>query len=110
MGYQPWYVGCTYPALAIPLNTDSAPDNIGSVPVANFSMTIRNLGVTPPTDTAGSGTFTIVTTNPAVVDYQFSTTDVANGGSFALIVEAVVPGTGGGKAVWDPFPFAITTI
>lgn len=108
MGYQPWYQGQTYPAIQIPLNTDSAPDNIGSVPVANFTMILRNLGVNPPVDTVGTGIFTVITTNPAVVDYQFSTTDVAQSGNLNLIVEAVFPGTGGGKAVWDPFPFTIT--
>ena len=112
MGFQPWYATQVYPALQIPLNTDSAPDNITGLTASNLTMILRNISLTTPTDTTGAGTFTIVTANPAVVNYQFNILDVnvTQTTNFLLIVEAVFPGAGGGKAVYDPFPFTITAI
>ncbi len=107
LGYQPWYVGMTYPALYIPLNVDSPSgqitDTITSIPVGNFAMTIRSSG---GIDTTGTGTFVIVTTNPAVITYQFSSGDVATTGTYQLFIKATVPGSG--LVIWDPIPFVIS--
>ncbi len=110
MGYQPWYTTCTYPALRINLSVDGVNDDITGLSTGNLSMILRNVGVAPPTDAAGTGTFAIVTASPAVITYQFSSGDVASAGSFELIVKAVFPGGGGGTAVYDPVAFAITQV
>lgn len=108
MGYQPWYTGCTYPAIQIPLNVEGSPDNITALNTSNLAMILRNTGTAPPTDATGTGTFTIVTSNPALITYQFSSGDVASAGSFQLIIKATFPGGGGGVAVYDPITFTIT--
>ena len=110
MGFTPWYQHQTFPAISIPLNVEGAADNIGSsglnIPVANFSMVIRDLARNQ--DTAGTGTFAIVTASPAVVSYQFSDADTLVGTNTELFVEAIVPGVGGGKIVYDPIAFPFT--
>lgn len=106
MAYQPWYQLQTYPALQIPLNVESTPDNITGMSPSNFTMILRNTAVAPAIDTTGTGTFTIVTSNPAVVTYTFSTADVASTFSGVLFIRAVFPG--GGIAVYDPVSFVIT--
>ena len=106
MGYQPWYQHDTYPAINIPLNVEAAADNIAGMTAASFKMVIRD--VSAATDRTGTGTFTVVTSNPAVVSYQFSDADTTFGLNCALIVEAVFPGAGGGNAVYDPIPFTFT--
>lgn len=110
MGYQPWYVGDTYPALQIPLNVDGTADNITSLTANSFTMTLRNTGVSPAVDTTGTGTFTIVTSNPAVITYQFSIADVTTAGIYLLIIKATFPGGGGGIAIYDPVAFTLTAI
>lgn len=106
MGYQPWYKTETYPSLQIPLNVEGNADNITSLTAASFTMILRNTSVAPAADTIGTGTFAVVTPNPAVITYTFSTTDVATVWSGFLIVKATF--TGGGIAVYDPIPFAIS--
>ena len=109
MGYQPWYVGQTYPAWQIPLNVETLPDNITGVDLTTFTMTFRNTNSQNiSTDVAGTGQFFLVTASPAVVSYKPSPSDVANPFSGTLIVKATFPGSNGGEAVWDPITFAIT--
>lgn len=110
MGYQPWYTTDTYPALRIALTVDGVNDDITGLATGDFTMILRNVGVAPPTDTTGTGTFVIITASPAVITYQFSTGDVASAGSFELVVKAVFGGAGGGTAVYDPVAFTITQI
>ncbi len=105
MGFQPWYQHQTYPAIAIPLNVEGNPDNITSLTASSFTMVIHP---SSGTDVTGTGTFTVVTSNPAVVTYQFSDADTLVGQNVSLFVEAVFPGTGGGKAVYDPIAFTFT--
>jgi hypothetical protein len=108
VGYQPWYQGDTYPALQIPLNVEGNADNITGLTASSFTMILRNTGGANPVDTVGAGTFTIVTSSPAVVDYTFSPNDVATVWSGYLVVKAVFPG--GGVAIYDPIAFSITAI
>lgn len=106
MGYQPWYAHDTYPAIQIPLNVEGVADNITGLTAANLKMIIRNLSAA--TDQTGTGTFTIVTSNPAVVNYQFSDADTTFGQNCALFIAATFPGAGGGVAYYDPIPFTFT--
>lgn len=105
MGYQPWYRRDNFPALQIPLFVESNPDNITGLAANNFTMVMRNTATGTPSDTTGTGTFIIVTSNPAVIQYQFSTADVANTFSGFLIVMAQFPT---GLAVYDPIAFVIS--
>lgn len=105
MGYQPWYKLDTFPALQIPLFVESNPDNITGLAANNFTMVLRNTATGTPVDTTGTGTFIIVTSNPAVIQYQFSAADVANTFSGFLSVRAQFPT---GLAVYDPIAFTIT--
>ena len=111
MAFQPWYAHQTYPAISIPLNVEGAADNItgltGGVsgqPGCSFTMVIRSGNV----DTNGTGTFAITTSNPALITYQFTDADTLVGTGCNLFVEAVFPGAGGGKAVYDPIAFTFT--
>ena len=106
MGFQPWYQHQTYPAISIPLNVEGAADNITGLTAASFSMIIRNLANN--TDTTGTGTFTVTTTNPAVITYQFSDADTLAGTNCNLIVKANFPGPPAGVAVYDPISFTFT--
>ncbi len=108
MGYQPWYTGDTFPALTIPLNVEGSPDNITGLTTGSFAATMRRLDLQPNTDTPGTGTFTIVTANPAVITYQFSPGDVATAGTYSIFIKATFPNPGGGIAVYDPIPFTLT--
>jgi hypothetical protein len=87
---------------------ETNPDNITGLTVANLSMILRNTLVTPPVDTTGTGTFAIVTANPAVVNYTFSNADVAAVWSGSLVPQATF--SGGGLAVYDPITFGITDV
>lgn len=71
-------------------------------------MVIRDLS--QGRDTTGTGTFSIVTYSPAVINYQFSDADTLVGTNTELIIEAIFPGVGGGKAVYDPIVFPFTAI
>ncbi len=106
MGYQPWYQHNTFPAIQIPLNVEAIADNITGLTASSFTMIIRDLSAA--TDRTGTGTFAVITSNPAVVSYQFSDADTTFGLNCELFIEAVFPGAGGGKAVYDPVPFAFT--
>lgn len=106
MAYQPWYIGQTYPALQITLNIDGATDNITGLLTSAFTMIFHNTAVSPATDTTGTGTFAVVTANPAVVTYTFSTADVAAAFNGQLFVKAVF--VAGGTAVYDPISFQIS--
>src|SRR5450755_1313873 len=103
----PWYVGQTYPSFDIVLNTDSGSDNLTGVVVTNFTMIFSSTATRPPTDTTGTGTFTIKSINPAEILYKPSTTDVASAFSGQLIVKAFFPpsNTSADEAIWDPIPF-----
>jgi hypothetical protein len=105
--YQPWFKNCTYPALQIPLFVEGTADDITNVNVANFIMTLHpNTG----SDAPGTGTFTKVTNNPAVVSYKFSHADVAAVFTGNLVVSAYFPpsNTNADEAVWEPIPFNIS--
>lgn len=67
---------------------------------------MRNTAVSPAADTTGTGTFAIVTANPAVVTYTFSAADVAQSFSGQLIIQAQF--TPSGLAIYDPVNFVIT--
>ena len=106
MAFQPWYAHQTYPAISIPLNVEGSADNITGLTFSSFTMIIRNLATN--TDTTGTGTFAVTTSNPALITYQFSDADTLVGTACSLFVEAVFPGGGGGKAVYDPISFTFT--
>lgn len=105
MAYAPWYQFQTFPALQIPLATDSGNDNITSITTSQITLIFH-----PSTgaDWNGSGTVAIVTANPAVITYTLSTADVAAAFSGKIYVKAIFPG--GGIAIYDPINFAITAI
>lgn len=111
MSVQPWYVGCTFPAIPIALNVDGATDNITGLTAASFKMIIRNLATN--TDTTGTGTFAITTANPAVITYQFSVADTNVATSTELIIEATFPAGSGslsGNGIYDPVQFTFTPV
>ncbi len=107
---QPWYVGQTFPAFDIPLNTDAGGDDLTGVNASNMSMIFRNTNA--GTDFTGTGTFSIKVVNPAEVLYKPSQADVASPFNGTLIVTAFFPpsGTAADKVVYDPIPFVITAI
>ena len=109
---QPWYVGQTYPSWDILLTTDSGNDNLTGVIASNFTMIFSSTATRPPTDTIGTGTFTIKAINPAEILYKPSQADVASAFSGQLIVKAFFPpsNTNADEVVWDPIPFVITAI
>jgi hypothetical protein len=103
--YQPWYVGQTYPAWDIPLNTDSGADNISTINLSSFVMTFINTNAVPPSPTTGTGTFSVKSNNPAEVYYQPTDADVASAFNGEIQVSCKFPG--GFTAKWDPIPFVI---
>jgi hypothetical protein len=110
MGFQPWYKTQTYPIIQIPLNAEGVADNITGMTAGNFVMKLRNTTSAPPIDTTGTGTFGIVTSNPAVISYQFSAADVATAWGGSLVVEATFPNPNTGLAVYDPIPFTVSDV
>ncbi len=101
--YQPWYTTQTYPSLSIPLLVSGSADNITGIAANSFVMTFRTAA---GSDTIGTGTFSIITFNPAVVSYTFSTADVSAAFAGALIISTTFPQ--GGNAVYDPIAFTVT--
>ncbi len=105
--YQPWYVGMTATTLQIPLMVGSNADDITSLSASNFSYTFQPTnGIS---DTTGTGTLTIITSNPAVISIKFSPADVAQTFSGNIFVKAMgAPSfTNADELVWDPIPFQI---
>lgn len=103
--YQPWYVGQQYPIWEFTLATDAGSDDISGVPLSSFSLDFRTSSATGTTGTPGTGTFTVVTTSPAVVQYAPSAADVASPFVGNIFIKALF---GGLETVWDPIPFTIT--
>ncbi len=105
MAISPWYVGQTDPPLTITLNLDSGAENLTGVQASQLSMTFRNTNGT--FDTSGTGTFAITTANPAVITYTLSANDVANPGTFSLIIKKT---TSSGVKIYDPISFTLTAV
>lgn len=82
------------------------PDNIGSLTAGSFTLVMRNTSTNPVKDTNGTGTITIVSSNPAVISYTFSQADVSAPFTGVLFIHAVFPGNL--VAIWDPINFVIT--
>jgi len=108
MTYQPWYVTQTYPSWTIPLNVEGNADNISGISSSALTMIFHPTVSPPSTDFTGTGTFAIVTSNPAVVMYTPSAGDVTSKFTGDLFVKVVFPS--GGTAIYDPIPFSITDI
>lgn len=74
MGISPWALGQLGPTWLIIMNRDSTPMNLIGVTTAQLSLLIYNsshvqIGT-------GTGTFTIIDSNPGVVTYQLVSADV----------------------------------
>lgn len=116
MASQPWYQGQTLPALSWPVNTDSGNENLTGVPVGNIVLIMKNTSISPSQETTGTGTFAIVTANPAQITYQFSAQDVSNPGNYQLQLKITFPagtaggGAAGGVKLYDAFPFVVTQV
>lgn len=110
ISYQPYHIGDTYPTWEIPLNTDAGPDNLTGVSASNISLYFRNTTVNPPTDTIGTGTLTINSTNPAEIYYKPSTTDVASPFTGQIVIKVQFPPShsSADEAVFDGIPFIIS--
>ncbi len=117
VSFQIWPAGQTYPIFDIPLATDSGPDNLTGVNIANFTMIFRTLnGV----DTIGTGTFSIKANSPAEIYYKPSVADVTtmNGtsptGAFTgfIIIKALFPPSNSAtdEVIYDGIPFNITAV
>lgn len=103
--YQPWYTTQQYPIWQFTLNTDAGSDDISGVPLDSFTLELRSSSATTPTVTPGTGTFSVVTTSPAVVQYAPSAADVANPFVGNIFIKALF---GGLETVYDPIAFVIT--
>jgi hypothetical protein len=103
----PWYVGQTYPTVAIPLNTDSGSDDITNMTASNFAIIIRNLDQ-GGADQLGAGTIVVYSASPAVLYYTFDPGDVQTAGNCTVQVKATFPN--GGVAYYDPIPFYIKAV
>ena len=110
VSFQRWHVSETYPVWDIPLNTDEGPDDITGLSTSNISLYFRNTTVTPPVDTIGTGTITILSANPAEIYYKPSTTDVASTFTGAIVIKAKFPSAFDTttQAVYDEIPFVIS--
>ncbi|SRR5258708_896503 len=107
--YQAWYTSDTFPSWQIPLNAGGAPDNLTGVTISNFTMIFRTLN---NVDTTGTGTFTVMSTYPAVVLYKPSVADVAAAFTGNIIIKALYPPSNSTAdlVVWDPIAFTITAV
>jgi hypothetical protein len=105
MAITPWYVGMTATPLAITLLTDSSTVNLGSTQASALSMIFKNTDSAQLTETTGTGTFTILAVSPAIVQYVFSSADVANPGNYQLIVKVTPSGP-----FFDPIAFTIKVV
>lgn len=105
--YQNWYTGETVDPIIIPLMKGSNTDDITNVPINYFTLTFRSAG---GTDRAGTGQFTLITANPAVIAYKFSPADVAASFTGQIFIKALFPPSfsNADEAVWDGFTFNIT--
>lgn len=110
VSYQQWHIAMTYPVWDIPLNTDEGPDNITGLTTSNISLYFRDTTTTPPADTIGTGTITILSYNPAEIYYKPSTTDVASAFTGAIVIKAKFPSAFDAttETVYDPIPFVIS--
>jgi len=110
ISYQKWHQHQTYPVWDIPLMTDEGPDNITGLSTSNISLYFRDTSTVPPTDTIGTGTITILSTNPAEIYYKPSTTDVASIFSGAIVIKAYFPSAFDTttEAVYDEIAFSIS--
>lgn len=110
ISYQPWHVGDTYPTWEIPLNTDAGPDNLTGVSAGNISLYFRNTTTNPPTDTIGTGTLTINSSNPAEIYYKPSTTDVTAPftGQIVIKIQFGPSHSTADEAVYDGINFQIS--
>jgi hypothetical protein len=95
----PWYKGDTSPAWTIQLTPDSGVFSTTGLSTSNFSLIIRNVDSVPPTDTAGTGSFSNLVagtsvSSPSTITYAPGSADVANLGDYILLVVVTYPGSG----------------
>lgn len=90
MSLNPWKVTQQAPLWTITLTTDSGADNITGLTAGSFSIIFKQTSNGPGQgqETTGTGTFAIVTANPAVITYQVSVADVTNAGTYLVTVWA----------------------
>lgn len=110
VSYQQWHLSQTYPVWDIPLVTDEGPDDITGIPTNDIKLYFRNTTVTPPVDTVGTGTITVLNTNPAEIYYKPSTTDVASIFTGEIVIKVNFPSALDATtlAVYDGIPFVIS--
>lgn len=101
MGVSPQYVGRYGKPWTITLNTDSGADNITGINAASISVTLRSAG---GTDVVSTGAITVVTSNPAVIQWQPTSADYAAAGEFSADVTVTFPT---GPVDYDPIPFEL---
>lgn len=104
MAATPQYVGGYGKPWTININTDTGPDNLGSLTASAIQVSLRNLDVTPPIDVVSTGAITIVTANPAQITWQPTAADYAVAGNRQLLIQVTFAT---GPVPYDPFPFAI---
>ncbi len=104
---QPWPVGQTYQLWGIPLMTDQGPDDLTDVDITKLTLYFRTLnGV----ETAGTGTFYVMQTYPAIVLYKPSVADVSTPFNGTIFIVGLYPPTSttADEVIFDPVKFAIT--
>ena len=104
MAATPQYVGAYGKPWTINLNTDSGPDNLGSLSASAISVSLRNVDLIPPVDVVSTGAVAIVTASPAQITWQPTATDYAAAGNRQLLIQVTFST---GPVEYDPFPFAI---
>lgn len=104
MGVNPTIVGNYGKPWTIPLNTDSGPDDLGTLTTASIAIIIKNLSSL--VEVTSTGGLTIVTAKPAVITWQPTSTDVAVIGNYHVIPQVTF---GTGPIRYDPIFWNITT-
>lgn len=104
MGISPWHTGKTAPIWSITLTTDSGTGaNLTGLTPSALQLLIKNRDRGDDIIQTGTGTFTIVQANPALVTYQLSSQDVTTPGNYEIYV--IVTYSNGpesyGPALWS---------
>lgn len=105
--YQPYYVGHTFGYWRLPLTVGTSPENLTGVDITKFTLYFK---APSGAETAGTGTFTLLSAYPGIVLYKPSVADVSTTFTGTLVIKALYPpsGTTADQAVFDPIPWVIT--
>lgn len=104
MAVTPQYQGKYGKPWTISLNTDSGADNITGISAGSITVVLYDANNPASVGVTSTGAVSIVTANPAVIQWQPTAPDYANVGVFEAEVNVTFPT---GPVTYDPVEFAV---